>query len=112
MNGWAEFVATVGLGFERTAADVAAAEAGGPIDAVDRGVGALAGAADVAAESGDAEHAAAIGNQPLIVAARAGMKDLELGVARCRTETADLTASLRLIGIALSRHHHAQRSVG
>src|SRR6266568_3395403 len=98
----------LGIFRKRTPADVSAAEAAGPVDAVDRSVGAVAGAADVAAESGDAEHAAAIGDQPQIVAARAGMKDLDLGVARCCIEAADLTASLRLIGIALSRHHHAQ----
>src|ERR1700732_3361061 len=102
----------LGLNLKRAAADVAAAETGGAIDAVNRGVGALAGAADVAAESGDAEHTTAIGDQPLIVAARAGMEDLDLGVARCGIEVADLTPPQRLIGIALSRHHDAQRSIG
>jgi hypothetical protein len=44
-------------------ADVAAAEAFGPVDAVDRSMGAVAGGDDVAAERSHAEHAAAIGKQ-------------------------------------------------
>src|SRR6266436_3769673 len=40
--------------------DVATAEALGPLDLVDRGIGAAAGGGEVGAEGGDAEHAAAI----------------------------------------------------
>src|ERR1700730_7051729 len=72
--------------------DVAAAEALGPPDLVDRGICPVAGGGDIAAECGDAEHPAAIGEDPLPVAASGGVKDLDLGVACRGLEAADLAA--------------------
>src|SRR5436305_14689235 len=95
-----------------TLADVAAAEAVGPVDAVDRSVGAVANLGEIAAEGGHAEHATAIGEEPVTVTARAGVKYLDLRVASCGVEAADFAAPLRLIGIALSRHHDASRPIG
>ncbi len=63
-----------GLIPRRPPADVAAAEATGPVDAVDGGVSAVAGGCKIATCGGDTKYAPAIGDQPLIVAARAGVK--------------------------------------
>jgi hypothetical protein len=63
-----------GLIPRRPPADVAAAEAAGPVDAVDGGVSAIAGGCKIATGGGDTKYAPAIGDQPLIVAARAGVK--------------------------------------
>src|SRR5216683_303038 len=56
--------------------DVAAAEALRPLDLVDRGIGPAAGGGGIGAECGDAEHAPAIGQEPCLVAAGAGVEDL------------------------------------
>src|SRR6266404_9869105 len=72
----------------RAAADVAAAEAFGPVDLVDRSICPVAGGGEVGAEGGDPQHAAAIGEDPFPpslrrgrLAAGPGVKDLDLGVA-------------------------------
>ena len=62
---------------------------------VDRGVGAALRLGDRRAERGDVEHAAAIGDQPLAVAPRAGVEDLRRPVAAAAVEAADLAALLR-----------------
>jgi hypothetical protein len=72
--------------------DVAAAEAFGLPDSVDRGLGAAAGGGEAGAEGGDAERPAAIGKEPPLLAAGRGVKDLDPRVPRCRIEGADLAA--------------------
>lgn len=57
----------MGLVVKRTATDAAPAKAFAPLDMVDRGVS----ADEVSTECRDAEHAAAIGEQPPVAAARA-----------------------------------------
>src|ERR1700730_408489 len=79
--------------------DVAAAEAFGPVDPVDRGIGAVAGGGEIGAEGSDAEHAAAIGEDPFPVAAGGGVKDLDLGVAARGVEAVDLAYALGVLGI-------------
>jgi hypothetical protein len=74
-------------------ADIAPAEAVEAVDAVDCSIGAVAGADEIAAERCDAEHAAAIGDEPPAVAAGAGMENLDLGVPCRSVEAADLPRS-------------------
>src|SRR5262245_3743439 len=89
---------------QRAPADVAAAEALRPIDAVDHGIGALARFFDGLAEADDIERAAAIGEEPCAVAFGAGMEDLDRRIARRgRVESLDLAAALGIVGIAFGR---------
>jgi hypothetical protein len=77
---------------------VAAAEASGPTDAVDCGISALTGALKIAADCGDAEFAAAIGDEPGSVASGAGVEDPDFGVGRRRGESANFAAGRGLVG--------------
>src|SRR5215831_5948859 len=86
------------------APDVAPTKAFGPVDFVGRGIGAVARLRKIATERGHAEHTAAIGDQALVVAARSGVKDLDLRIARGAIEATDLGAAQRLVGIAVRRH--------
>src|ERR1700761_9567371 len=90
-------------------ADVAAAQTAGPVDLVHRAVGTLARPGEIAAERGDAEDAAGIGQQAVAIAFGAGMEDLDLGLAGGGVEPADFAAALRVVGIAVGGHHHAKR---
>lgn len=92
---------------ESAAADVAAAEAFWPDDAVDYAVGAVADLGEVGAEGGHAEHTASIGDEPPVVATRAGVEYFDLRVAGRGVEAADLAAPLRLAGVAVRRHDDA-----
>src|SRR5262245_22854858 len=58
-------------------ADVAAAEAAGPADAVDRRIGALLRLRDRLAERADVEHAAAVGEDAVAVRAGACVENLD-----------------------------------
>src|SRR6266478_2689669 len=59
---------------------------------------------------GDAEHAAAVGENTIAVAPRAGVEDLDVALAsRGGGETADLGAAQGVVGIAPRRHHDADR---
>src|SRR6202022_4373912 len=93
-------------------ADVVAAEPTGPVDAVDRGVGAAAREANIAAERGDSEHPATVGEEPVTGSARAGMEDLDLRVACRGVEAADLASPLRVSRIAVRRHDDAEHAIG
>src|SRR5438874_7206461 len=70
--------------------NVAPAEPLRPVDPVNRGVGTVAGGRAIVAACGDAEHAAAIGEEPLPVAAGRGVEDLDRGIVRRTIEAADL----------------------
>src|SRR5579864_9489717 len=88
-----------GLSAAAALADIPAAEALGPVDQVNRTVGALARRGEVAAARRDAEDAAAIGDEAPAVAPGAGMEDLDLGVARGPVEALYLAAALRVVGV-------------
>ncbi len=62
---------------DRAPADVAAAEAARPIDLADRRISALLRLCDRLAQRRDVQHAAAIGNDPVAIAFRPGMEDLD-----------------------------------
>src|SRR5262249_60514434 len=90
-------------------ADVAAAEAVGPADAVDRLVGARLRLRHRAAAGADIEHTAAIGHDAAALLFRAGVKDfhaLDLGGV---VEPFDHRALAIGAGIAALRHHHGER---
>ncbi len=67
----------IALPFHRLPADVAAAEAFRPVDAVDRLIGALLRFGDGLAGRADVQHAAAIGEDVAVLRNRAGVEDLD-----------------------------------
>ena len=82
-----------------------------PVDLVGGTIGAQLRLGDVLAARGDAQHAAAISQDSRAVAPRAGMKDLHVGIGAGLVEPLDLGAFRIGAGIALGRHHHAERRV-
>ena len=100
-------VSTGSLGARLPAADVAATEAFGPVNAVNGRVGTLPGKVEILAERSDVENAAAIGEKPVTVAASASVKNLYVAVGCCTVEAADFGAPLRLAGVSVGGHDHA-----
>src|SRR5437763_12026330 len=70
-------------------ADITATEAFRPIHLVDRAIRPLARRGQILSEPRDTEHPPAIGQEALAVAFRAGVENLDLGVARRGIEAAD-----------------------
>src|SRR3546814_10378043 len=92
-------------------ADVAAAEAFGPVDAVGGRVSAGLRLRDAAAEGGDAEDAAAGGEDAVAVPLRAGMEDGDALDGVDGVQAADLRALGVVARIAACGHHHAEGRV-
>src|SRR5579885_2474821 len=86
---------------QRPPADVAPAESLRPSDAVDGGISAALRLGDIAAEGGDAEHAAAIGENSAAGGTRHAEEEGDRVVMGGIAEPADLGAFQRLAGIAL-----------
>src|SRR5690348_11882178 len=64
-----------GLSFERAPADIAAVKALRPVDPRDGGIGLLARRGQTRAQADDVQDAPPIGQEPLALALRSGMKD-------------------------------------
>src|SRR5436309_6073003 len=92
-------------------ADVAAAEAVGPANAIDGAISARAGLADRCAERADIEHPAAIGEDLSAFHLRAGVKDFDALDLSRSLESFDERSLGRRTRIALGRHHHGQGGV-
>src|SRR5215471_2672961 len=90
-------------------ADVAAAKAFGPSDAVDRLIGPALRFRHGLAERADIEHAPAIGDDAAVLHRRAGVEDLDAFDLRGFIEAFDDRALAVVAGIALGRHDHGQR---
>src|SRR5262245_8535018 len=86
------------LRFHRLPADVAAAEAVGPVDAVDGLIGAALRFRHGLAERADIEHAAAIGEDRTVLGDGAGMEDLDGVDLRRLIEPVDARALLIVAG--------------
>src|SRR5664279_1618058 len=66
-----------GFSFHRLPADIAAAESIRPLDAVDRGIGALLGFAHILASRAHIKHTPAIGEDAVAVGLGAGVKNFD-----------------------------------
>src|SRR5262249_51973492 len=97
---------------DRAKADVAAAEAVRPPDAVDRRIGARLRLRDRPAERADVEHTPAIGDDVAALGLGAGVENLDT-FDRCgRVEAFDHRTPGVAAGVTLGRHHYGQRRVG
>src|ERR1035441_10345357 len=100
-----------GFSFHRLPADIAAAEAARPLDAIDRGIGALLGFAHIPASRAHIKHTPAIGEDAVAVGLGAGVKNFDaLDLAR-RVEPSDQSAALIISRIAFRRHHYGEGCV-
>ena len=93
----------------RLPADIAAAEAFRPFDAIDGLIGAPLRLQHGLARRADVQHAAAIGENGAVLRHRAGVKDLDALDFGGVIEPVDARALLVVAGIALGRHHHGER---
>src|SRR3546814_9437226 len=76
--------------------DVAAAEAAREIELVDRGIGARLRFGHALARRGDAQHAAAGGDEGAIVARGAGVEDAHAARFRSEEHTSELQSLMRI----------------
>src|SRR5438128_12229711 len=99
------------LPLHRLPADVAAAKAFRPADAIHRHVSAALRLGDGVAGSADVEHASAIGENLAVLRHRAGVEDLDaLDLGRL-VEALDHRAFIIVTGITLSGHAHRERGL-
>src|SRR6185369_5714671 len=92
--------------------DIAAAEAAGPVDCVDAGVGAALRLGDARAGAADIEHAPAVGEHRAVGRhLGAGMEDLDAVELAGGVEPADRRATSVFAGVTLGCHDHGERGV-
>src|SRR5262245_20253260 len=99
------------LPLHRLPADVAAAKAFRPFDAVDGLVGTALRLRHILAERADVEHAASIGDDAAILHRRAGVKNLDALDLRGFIEPFNHRAFAVIAGIALGRHDYGKRGI-
>src|SRR5437868_12746451 len=97
------------LGAERPPADVPPAEAVGPIDTIDRPIGAVTRLAQAGANRGHVQDPAAVADQLVSHAFGAGVEDRHALDRGGLLEAADRRALLIGIGIAARGHHDGDR---
>src|SRR5664280_891432 len=100
-----------GFSFHRLPADITAAEAIRPFDAVDRGIGALLRLAHGLAACADIQHATAVRENAPAVGFGPGMENFHTLDLRRRVEPFDQRTLGVIPRIALGRHHHGERGV-
>src|SRR5262249_46969822 len=92
-----------------TPADIAAVEAVGEVDLIERAIGARAGIGEVVGDGGDGEHAATLCDKVAVFERRAGMEDGYSRHLLGHVDVADCRAVLRRAGITLGGEDHGQR---
>src|ERR1700737_4306821 len=97
------------LPLHRLPADVAAAKAFGPLDAVDRFVGALLCFSNSLAGRADVQHASAIGEDVSVLRHCAGVENLDTFHLTRVLEPLDARPLCIIAGIPLRGHHHPHR---
>ncbi len=96
----------------RLPADIPAAEALRPLDAVDRLIRTRLCLRHVLAERGDIQHTPAVCGDLLAVLLRPGVENLDAFNLRGVIQTFNRRPALVVARIPLRRHHHRQRRVG
>src|SRR4051812_23756183 len=99
------------LAGDRLPADIAAAEAAGPVDAIDAGISALLRLAHRLAAPADIEHAPTIGQNTIAVLDRAGVENLDALGLRRLVEALDDRAFAVVTRVAFGRHHHGESGI-
>src|ERR1035437_3683355 len=100
-----------GFSFHRLPADITAAEAVRPFNAVDRGVGALLRLAHGLAACADIQHATAVRENAPAVGFGPGVENFHALDLRRRVEPFDRRAFFVSTGVTFRRHHYGEAEV-